>query len=320
MNLVKKALHKFNGLHYRQEYLCLARESFNQPLYVYLVNDKRIIADVTSLHLFVGYCPLVFAFTNMDLPENIQLIFTNRQLQPNDIFLKKDAIALLKLRRIKQQVADSTAILYYEGTYGKHYFQSAFHQLIGSLINRLYNKKPGNVFLHTNLYRQVQVAYSVPRTISLITVSDGNGYNLFPTDLHGPSGDQLYIISLRTGGKACQQVATAGKILIAEVDSNMYKTVYALGKNHMQPLKPVADFPFSGQVSTTFGLAVPQNAFLYRELNLIDTFTRGIHKIMLFKIVHSQQIMPSNDTLAHIHNSYATWRYKKGLQGNYLLR
>lgn len=320
MNLVKKVLHKLDGLHYRQEYLCLARESFNQPLQVYLVNDNRIITDVANLHLFVGYCPLVFAFINIELPENIQLIFTNRQQQQNDIFLKKDAIALLKLSRIKQQAADGNTILYYEGTYGKHYFQSSFHQFIGSLINKLYNKKPGNVFLHTNLYRQVQIAYSISRTISLITVSDGNGYNLFPTDLHGPAGDGLYIISLRKGGNACQQVETSAKILITGVDSNMYKTVYALGKNHMQPLMPATHFPFSGQLSTVFGLPVPQNAFLYRELNLLDTFTQGIHKILLFKIVNNQQVVASTGTLAHIHNSYATWRYKKGLQGNYLLR
>jgi hypothetical protein len=166
----------------------------------------------------------------------------------------------------------------------------------------------------------VQIAYAVPRNISLITVGNNGLYNLFPTDLHGQLDQAHYIISLRTGGKAAQQVAAAGKLLISQVHADAYKIVYGLGKNHMQELKAIKNFPFRGDWSEKFTLPLPKHAVASRELILLDTFTHGIHNIMLFKIVSDSHPEPQSESLAHIHNSYATWRYKNGLPGNYLLR
>ncbi|MEP7255237.1 MAG: hypothetical protein ABI666_05640 [Ferruginibacter sp.] len=319
MRILQKLLNKFNGLHYTQEYLCFAKESFLQPLHVYLVNGKHIIKDITNQHLFVGYCPLVFAFSNADLPGSVQLIFSHKLLLPNETYSKKDAIASLDLKIIKEQ-AGGWEVSYYEGTRGSHHFLSTFHQFINSLYNQWYNKKPGNVFLHDNLYKQVQIAYAVPRIISLITVGNNELFNLFPTDLHGQVDEAHYIISLRIGGKACEQVEKAGKVLLSRVHSDAYKMVYGLGKNHMQELKPKDNFPFSRSLSENFKWPLPEQVLSYQELVLQDSFTHGIHKIMLFKIVFHQQLQVQNATLAHIHNSYATWRYKNGLPGNYLLR
>jgi hypothetical protein len=320
MKLVKKILNKLNGLHYPQEYLCFAKETFPDPLHVYLINNKRIIKDITSQHLFVGYCPLVFAFSFADLPSSIQIIFSNRVMQPNEIFTAKDALATLELSLIKKQQHDGSNIFYYEGTHGSHHFLSKFHQFISSLHNQWFNKKPGNVFLHNNLYKQVQIAYAVPRLISLITVGSNGLFNLFPTDLHGQIDETHYIISLRTGGRACKQAEAAGKLLISQMHCDAFRMVYGLGKNHMQDLKPKDNFPFSQSLSEKFNLPLPQQAASYKELLLVDSFIHGIHTILLFKIVIYLQLQPENDTLVHIHNSYATWRYKNRLQGNYLLR
>ena len=324
MGILQKLLNKFNGLHYTQEYLCFAKESLVQPLHVYLVNDKYITKDITNQHLFVGYCPLVFAFFDPDLPESVQLIFSHKLLLPNETYSKKDAIATLDLSLIKKQAA-GRQVFYYEGTRGSHHFLSTFHQFINSLYNQWYNKKPGNVFLHNNLYKQVQIAYAVPRIISLITVGNNDLFNLFPTDLHGQPDEEHYIISLRIGGKACEQVEQAAKVLLSRVHSDAYKMVYGLGKNHMQELKTKDNFPFGQSLSENFKWPLPGPAVSYKELLLLNSFTHGIHKIMLFKIVFYQhpgsyREQTENATLAHIHNSYATWRYKNKLPGNYLLR
>lgn len=316
----QKILNKLNGLHYPQEYLCFAKETFPDALHVYLVKDNHIIKDITNKHLFVGYCPLVFAFSFAGLPASIQIIFSQRLLQPNEIFTAKDALASLELELIKKQVAGKSNIFYYEGARGNHHFVSKFHQFISSLNNQWFNKKPGNVFLHNNLYKQVQIAYAVPRIISLITVGGNNFFNLFPTDLHGQIDETHYIISLRTGGKACKQVVAEGRLLVSQMHCQAFKMVYGLGKNHMQDLKTNDNFPFSQSLSEKFNLPLPQQAIAFKELELTDSFIHGIHTILLFKIVIYRQFQTENDTLAHIHNSYATWRYKNGLQGNYLLR
>jgi hypothetical protein len=325
MKLVKKILNKMNGLHYPQEYLCLAQESFQQPLHIYLADARSIIKDITNRHVFAGYHPLIFAlpaFTgiNLDGLAEINVVFSETALQENAFFSVKDSIASLRLRFIRNQDTGFNSVYYYEGIRGRHRFLSSFHQFIIGLNNKLFNRKSGNVFLQHNLYKQVQIAYAKPRTISLVTVSQKNLVNLFPSDLHGQVDEQHYIVSLRHGGKACSQVEEAGRILISEVLCDAYRTVYALGKNHMQDFKEKENFPLSDCVSGIFQLPVPESALCYRELELNESFIHGIHKILLFKIRSQQGMSGVPATLAHIHNCYATWRFNRGLEGNYLLR
>lgn len=325
MKLVKKILNKLNGLHYPQEYLCFAKESFSDPLHVYFVSANKVIKDITNHHLFTGYSPLIFALPpfneiNLSQAENITISFTEAAFRPNETLSKKDVLATLHLKKMHHKFADHNTIYFYRGIEAEHRFSNSFHQFIIQLGNNLFNRKPGNVFLPGNLYKQVQVAYAVPRKISLITIKQGILFNLFPTDLHGQIDEGHYLISLRRGGKAAQQVETTKKIIISEIDSAFYKTAYSLGKNHMQELKSRDQFPFSSDLSEILGIALPQSVLCYRELELFDSSDHGIHRLFLFKIIRSRQIENKPATLSHIHNVYATWRHNKGLSGNYLLR
>ena len=218
MNLVRKILNKFNGLYYPQEYLCLDKGSFQDCLHAYIVSDNLVAKDITSHHLFTGYSPLIFTFASSDnfsfpKTENVKIVFSQRQFQPNDLIQVKDAIATLYLQKIHKQ-SFCNEFYYYKGIKGQHHFISSFHQFILQLQNSFFNNKQGNVYLQGNLLKQVQIAYSLPRIISLITVKYSDLYNLFPTDLHGQINDGHYIISLRKDGKAAKQVETTKKILL----------------------------------------------------------------------------------------------------------
>ena len=322
MRVIKKLLEKLNGLHFSQEYLCLSKESFVQPLHVYLFENARITKDISQSHLFVGYSPLIFAFSSSfgENPKEVHLLFTTRPFLPNEIVGKKDAIARLSLQRIHVLTGSADAIEFYEGIKGTHHFVSPFHQSIIQLTNKLYNKTAGNVFLKGNLYTQVQIAYSQPRKICLITVGANNLYNLFPTDLHGQINEQEYIISLRHEGKACQQVENAGKIALSDMPADEYKRVYSLGKNHTKPLRHASELDFGSAHSHNFSLPLPKNVLSYKELMLEKSFIHGIHKILLFKIVHEDKFSATPATLSHVHNCYATWRHNQGLSSNFLLR
>jgi hypothetical protein len=324
MAFVQKLLNRFNGLNYRQEYLCLAKENFQQPLYAYIVENGKVLLDVTYTHNFVGYCPLIFALAS-DLvlnfgSESLQLRFSHLPFKENEILKEKDAMATLAVKKIFQQGVDETLVSFYEGIKGSHHFLSKFHQSVIGLNNRWYGKKPGNVFLNGNLYEQVQIGYSIPRKICLITVGQNNLYNLFPTDLHGQINEDYYVISLRHEGNACKQVDASGKIVLSDMDANSYKKVYSLGKNHMQPLKDRNASDFSVNHSKNFQLPLPNNAISYKELEVVSSFIAGIHKLILFKIVQEEKLAGKSSTLVHIHNSYATWRKRQGIEGNYLLR
>jgi hypothetical protein len=325
MQLLQKIFNKLNGLYYRQEYLCLAKESLPDRLHMYLVAETKVIKDITNHHLFIGYSPLVFAFfpgPEMVLSQidNVKIVFAQRDLDPVEILDKRDVLASIYLRKVPIQFAGCHEVYFYEGTSASHRLLNSFHQFVVQLGNDLYNNKPGNVFLRGNLYKQVQLAYAIPRTISLISVRQNDLFNLFPTDLHGPIADGHYIISLRRGGKAGQQVETVKKILVSEVLLSSYKFVYSLGKNHMQELKDKSQFLFGDKFSATFQLPLPQFASYYRELELLDSVDHGIHRFFLFRIIHQCRIQAAAQTLAHVHNVYASWRRNKGLSGNYLLR
>jgi flavin reductase (DIM6/NTAB) family NADH-FMN oxidoreductase RutF len=313
MQPVKKLLNKLNGYAYRQEYLCLA-EPLIDPLYAYTVSGNEVLADITENHLFVGYSPVIFALENT-LQEAIEIRFTHLEFNPGEQLSLTDSLAWLRLRPIYQ----SPGISYYEGTEAHHRFVPYFNQFMNGINNRLYQQKAGNVYLDNKLYPQVQIAYAIPREICLITVEQHGSFNLFPTDLHGAINRTQYIISLRQGGLACLQVQQAGKIVVSKMQPAMYKEVYKLGKNHMQPAKPKKAFPFSHQLSKELALPIPQNSVGYTELELQSAFDHGIHRLLLFNIIH-RQAEPGAPSLFHIHNSYATWRFKHAFPGNYLLR
>jgi hypothetical protein len=320
--LLEKLLKKFDGLYYKQEYLCLSGKLFSQPLHAYLVENGQVIKDITKLHLFTGYSPLIFAFASSILEgrENIQIVFSQQPQELNTSVSEKGVVASLAMKKVKQVLIDGEAIDFFEGTKGAHRFTARFHQCIGQWYNRLFNRKPGNVFLNDNLYRQVQVAYSIPRKISLITVGQDGLFNHFPTDLHGKISDRHYIISLRHEGKACRQVEAAGKIVVSDIQPSAYKKAFLLGKNHMQPLKERENFDFAPGASTVFQLPLPPEMMSYKELQLESAFVYGIHKLLLFKIENEKETIDPNHPLCHIHNTYATWRHKKGLRSNYFMR
>lgn len=320
MQLPRKVLDKFSGYAFRQEYLCLADEVLSHPLHAYLVKNDKTLMEVTHQHLFVGYCPLIFAF-----PENhchqpeLEIRFSAELLPAGGTLTTSQSLAWLRLRQIKVQQMEGGPVYFYEGTAAHHRFIPAFNRFLNRINNRLYQQKAGNVYLNNKLYPQVQVGYAIPRRISLISLGLEGRFNLFPTDLHGAINDEQYIISLRQGGMACGQVQQAGTIVVSAVHPGLYRQVYSFGKNHMQPLKPRDAFLFSENSSEVLGLPLPQESAGYHELELQSWFDHGIHRVLLFRVIN-QFGGPGKQSLAHIHASYATWRLKHGFPGNYLLR
>jgi hypothetical protein len=319
MQVIKKILGYLGGLHYPQDFLCLAQESFAPVLRAYIVSDQRVLADVTTRHLFNGYSPVIFSFapgTEGLTGKKSELLLTHEPLRINDILTRRVALAGLRLQRMDVPAAP----LFYKCTDGWHRFVPTVAQLAGRLQNRLYNRKKGNVYLAGNLHTQVQVAYSIPRKISLVTVPTAGGYNLFPTDLHGRLDDDTYIISLRHGGMACSQVEASGGFVLSDMKAVECKKVFALGRNHMQPGKDRAAFDFGAAESPVFRLPLPDGMVSCKELEVLSTFQKGIHKILVCRIVSASPVDPLGGTLAHVHNSYATWRYKNHLASNYIMR
>lgn len=320
MRLVQKILKRFNGLHYPQEYLCMP--STEPGLHVYLFIEGSLVADITSLHCFTGYHPLIIALPGLiaGFPveaDEIRLLFTPQVLNENVDWLQKDAPASLVLHKIQTGM---NGVVFYKGVSGHHRFIASWQQYLGHLENRFFARKPGNVYLGGNLLSQVQIAYAIPRNICIGSIGSSEACNFFPTDLHGPIGHERYIVSLRHEGRACAQVMDTGKMVVSKVNASDYKKVYALGKNHMKECQPASAFETFHRNSGMLHVPLHAGTVSYREMMLEESFTEGIHRLLLFRVLHREMIHPHLPWLQHIHNCTATWQWKQGMGGNYLVR
>src|SRR3954451_17804957 len=98
MTFFQKILHKLNGIHYRQEYLCLPLEQHTHPLYAFLVSENIAIKDITGLCSMVGICPLIFALPSLDelkleAQDKIEIFYSVIPLRTGSAISKKNIVA-----------------------------------------------------------------------------------------------------------------------------------------------------------------------------------------------------------------------------------
>ena len=320
----------FTGLTVPQQYICVSLEDFQNPLSVYLSSDGDDTGmDVTGTHLFLGYKPLIIAIVyphdriSLAAKTETTLRFVHDASEENSVSSDpgraEKLVATIKLRTLATKRIENNKIVFYQGDYGRHRFINPIYQFVNNQREKFRRKTPNNVSLPGNLYDQVRIAYSVPRIISLVTVSEGNKMNLFPTDLHGPCGKDFYLGSLRHGGIANSQVEKTGKVVLSFMPAEEYRTVYGTGKNHMQAMREFDNFSILEERSKLFKMPLPAFVLHYKELERIDSFDVGIHRIHSYRVLHSEKVREGY-TLAHIHQYYAQWRIDRLLPLNMRLR
>lgn len=334
MGLKRQLKKVLTGLTVPQEYCCLELENLEDRLKVFLtLKDHHSHIDVSLSHLFLGYKPLIIGipfkvgngdYSTLGGEDEICLNLVKANFGENDSWrgftTDKQSVARLILRKTAKKILGDQAVIFYEGVFGEHVFLNAVHQFVNRHKEKLKQRPVSNVGLPGNLLDQVCIAYALPRVISVITISDGTLVNMFPTDLHGPVGTTFYISSLRIGGLASEQVERYKKVVVSDVNTAYYKQIYALGKNHMMPLRKADQFALIPERSDLFEIPLPEGVIRYRELRQIDSFDHGIHRIHLYEVVNHQIVYEDRFTLAHIHQYYAQWRVDHHLKTKLFLR
>jgi hypothetical protein len=305
------------GTSLENEYVCVAEGSLADPLKIFLQFENESF-DVTDRQLLLSYQPLVIGLAIIDAGIASRLnSLSHLRLR----FRTTDGheVAWLELKKLHDwRVADINLSIY-TGQKGKHGFISNFHQLMNRCRELLRSLKPRDGALSASLYDQVRIAYASPRSVSVISVAEGDRCNMFPTDLHGDLGEKFYVGSLRIGGKACEQVEHYKRIVISKVKADSFRETYALGKNHMSDLKGVSGFNTKG-VSEMWSLPLPGSVVSYKELNWKSSFDVGLHRIHFYEVANSKAVHREKPALTHIHGFYAQWRLNRGLGGEYFLR
>jgi flavin reductase (DIM6/NTAB) family NADH-FMN oxidoreductase RutF len=313
------------GLTIPQQYICLSAEDFSDGLEITL--SSREDAPGRSVNpIFVGYKPVVFALSEIypKVGNEFCLTFHSRgKFRANSTWKgfssDANAVARMVVKLLPVNFKSLKNLNLLQGVVSDHEFMSRLHQYLNSFRDKFRSNKPGNVDLPGNQHDMVRIAYSLPRTIALVSVSDGVRMNLFPTDLHGQINDDFYISSLRVGGQAERQVQEFRKIVLCEVGIESFRGVYSLGKNHMKEMSLPLDFELSSSFSEKFRFPLPKTVLRYFELTVEEFVDVGIHRIFLYRI-ENMVILQKGKTLSHIHQYYAEWRKRNGLKTEMLLR
>jgi flavin reductase (DIM6/NTAB) family NADH-FMN oxidoreductase RutF len=331
LNLKALVKRKLFGYTLPHEYLCLSSYPLLSPLRIFLTSDRSArFLEVSNQHILLGYKPLVIGilfshedaerFSRSEVCLSFQICDFEPKASWRGFSTDVTRVATLTVKKVSERVHGNKVLCIFTGTAGHHFFLPSFNQYINRARESFKALKKGNVYLPGNLYEQVKVAYAVPREISVITIGKDGQYNMFPTDLHGPVNDDFYASSLRKDGKACEQVDEIRRLCISSVDADWSGKAYALGKNHMKDLSDLKGIELHEKRSEKFNLPLPAAVISYRELQVIESFDEGIHRIFFYKIVHQQIFNQEKPALRHIHRYYAQWRESQGLKTEYTIR
>jgi len=319
---MKKLINKiFFGTTLPQEFLCLNLNGFDKPLRMVIKSSASgEVLDVTDHHLLNGYKPLIISIKGdiigqeiLDRDNSISVSFKNDE---------NNELANLELKLREKINVESSSLFIFEGLICKHFFNSNFQKILNDIKYRLNAKKKNNIYLAGNLYDQVKIGYSIPRKIYLVTVGSENRFNIFPSDLSGTLDGTTFILSLRTGGKANEQIEKYRRCIVSVMSADSFREVYNAGKNHMKELIDTSNIELKlrNDRSTELKLPIPIGCIHYFELESVSKYVLGIHTLHFLKIINSVHLSENNSILAHIHREYAEWRIRKGIQTNYYYR
>src|SRR5258705_8856202 len=181
MMLRNQAKKLITGLTIPQEYVCLNSMELQYPSSVFISLDSKKL-DLSLSHLFLGYKPLILALSFRVSDQIYPTIKNQNQITlrfENSDPIRPVNLAHLVLNKIGDKILGEDVVLFYEGVNGQHQFLNAFYQRINQIREKWRKQAPNNVGLPGNLIDQVRIAYSVPRVISIITLSDGSKMNMF---------------------------------------------------------------------------------------------------------------------------------------------
>ena len=272
---------RVNG--YPQEFLCLEVNAL-AGRFVWKLDDAEV--DPTRI-LFFGYRPLILGLDHPGSP-------TPQFLQ---LDLDGTAIARIKLVPLKGH-KQLSGIHLFGGRDPWQRFLPPWIAPLDRLRQWLNARRSSNVPLARGEYDMLRIAYAQPREIHLAVVGGPERCNIFPTDLHGPVGNDDYIISLRHANAACAQVMVQRDLLLCRMNLDRYRVVYGLARRHGADVDQATRITsINGSLA---GHALPEGALSVMQLELRDHADHGIHRLLRFSVKERIHVK-DGPVLAHAH-------------------
>ena len=254
--------------------------------------------------------PLVFGLWIED--ETIKNSLLNKKkcrlvFYDSSIFKSKTAIADLEL---KESIVEQNGVLFLFALKTSRVCSLNFIKT--QLLFKRYYKKPGLSF---EKFKSFVTAYSYPRKVRIISFRSDDHYNIFPMDLVGELRNvNRMAFGLRHTNRTLSKIIESKKIVACEIPFTQKETIYKLGSHHSTAPPSPNELPFKVSGSKNFGFYIPEWAWSYKEIEILQTINLGSHMLMWGKIINETTLAAPVSSLYHIHFLHYLHQKKKGIQ------
>jgi hypothetical protein len=171
MGINKKIKRWLTGVVLDKEYIPVSVQS-DFPVELYLQNNSGATLSKLNAgdYVFLGFKPLIIGLNDINHPE---IKFSFRLTETNPV------LATIRFKKIQEVKLPTGSVFLYEGTGVSQAFLTGLHWFVHRLKNYFRNK-PGNVKPSASLYDQLIAAYCIPRSLSVVSVSEDEKSNFFP--------------------------------------------------------------------------------------------------------------------------------------------
>ena len=266
--------------------------------------------DVTRRHSMACAAPLTIciAFDEDEKPDEkdlrcLTLKFCERNGQERvlgEIGLKMTTIILeAGLAIVLFEVRSSTNYCLPKMRLLAHYLLHAYSQLR--------KVDPSGMKMSFLERRAAMVMFILPHPVSLVSLADEAGGNIFPMNLMGDLGDGYFAFALKDSRRAAHLVERTGRIALSSVPLSQASLAYQLAVNHTKESIEWDQLPFATKMSATFNIPVPVFTQRVREVEVIKVHNIGSHILFVARIVHDETFSKGLG-LSVIHGFYQAWR------------
>jgi flavin reductase (DIM6/NTAB) family NADH-FMN oxidoreductase RutF len=157
--------------------------------------------------------------------------------------------------------------------------------------------------------RAMFVSFIRPHPVSLVSIEDEAGGNIFPMNLMGELGNNRFAFGLRDQRMASHLVERTGRIALSSVSLGRAGVVYKLAANHSKQSIEWDQLPFVTRPSSAFHIPVPAFALRVREMEIESIRKIGSHTFFVARVI-CEEIVTEDEELHTVHGFYEAWRLK----------
>ncbi len=159
--------------------------------------------------------------------------------------------------------------------------------------------------------RAAMVSFIRPHPVSVASLEDKAGGNIFIMNLMGELGEGRFGFGLKDSRKPAHMVERTGRIALSSVPFNQGKLAFQLAANHFEERIDWNQLPFAIKRSVHFQIPIPAFALRVREMEVETMRKIGSHTFFVAKLVGDESIAEGEELHA-IHGFYQAWRLRKG--------